>query len=249
MKIRKVVMCLFFVSFSLVASASIILQEWTFDEPSGTGIHSLNNSGTPGDASWGWANSSTEFSTDGNGNLVCIPGTTSYKSAGFATPLSGSDTYSFELVTSAWNIASGTEVVQLQAKLGTGVEIYTAAHGTDGLQFTFKADGNYQTVGVDSALNGTTEHKARIDFNIAAGTAAFFVDDVDVTGSWLNLTGLTFDNADNMVWQKSGNFATVDPSTELKITSQTLSVVPEPATVSFIVFVGIGSLIARRFMM
>ena len=201
-------------------ASAAVLQQWTFDEPAGTVTHQLTNTGTPGDAVWSWG-AASEFVTDGNGNLECVPGAGGYKTATFADALAGGQTYSFEVVVSEWNAVTNT--VQLQCKLGSEVEIYAVCSTNNGLQFKFKADGNYQNFTVATNLSGTTEHKARIDFNIDAGTAAFFVDDVDVTGSWLNLTGLTFDNAMSMIWQKSADFPVADPATVLKISSQTLS--------------------------
>ncbi|VGO18694.1 hypothetical protein [Pontiella sulfatireligans] len=205
--------------FALSASAAV-LQEWTFDEVAGKGVHQLSNSGTPGDAVWSYG-ATDKYVTDGNGNLNILPGTSGYNSAPFAAALAGSETYSFEVTVGAW--AAGTTNVQLQCKLGAEVEIYAIVDPVNGLVFKFKADGKYQSVTASTNLTGTTEHTARIDFNIDAGTAAYFIDNVDVTGSWVDLTGLTFDNASSMIWQKSGGFTTADPSTVLKISSQRLS--------------------------
>lgn len=243
---KKWIVLMGFAGLALGVSADI-LQQWTFDEAAGSNISAAQNSGTPGDASWSWQSTADRYRTDGNGNLECIPGGSGYSTASFGTALSGSDTYSFEVVVSAWNAVSGS--CNLQSKLGSAVEIYSQVDATDGLMFTFRAGGNYQTyrtVG-GNALSGTTQHKARIDFNIAAGTAAYFVDDVDITGSWLNLTGLTIDNASSMILQKSGDFPTADPATVLLIDSQSLSVIPEPATLGLVSAIGIALLAVRRF--
>lgn len=228
---------------ALSASADI-LEQWQYNETTaGLRIDQSANTGTVG-TSWNWGDP-TKWATDGNGYLDLAPTTgTDYKTSQAFPALASSELYSMEIKLGAWDIPVAAAAATVKWRLkndtgGTEMEIQTVM-GTAGLSFTLVSDGtNYRNISAGGLTgSGAT---ARIDFNVAAGTAAYFVN--GVAGE--TFSGLDFGNLTSFGMNKEGTWT--DAGRVMKIDEQSLSVVPEPATMGLVAMAGAALLGVRRY--
>lgn len=230
-------------SFALSASADV-LQEWKYDDGVDTTLHNAANTGTQG-VNWNWGDSA-KWITDTAGNLN-MPGAAGndWKDTVDFTALSGANTYSMEIKLGAWDIPAAAGNAQVKWRLrdsagGNIMEIQTAMSSA-GMSFTLVSGAtNYRNISAGGLTgSGAT---ARVDFNLAAGTAAYFVN--GVAGE--TFSGLTFGNGSLVDFGMSREGAWTDGARVVNIDEQSLSVVPEPATLGLVAFVGAGLLFVRR---
>ena len=239
---KRLIAVMMAAGFVLSASADI-LEQWTYDEAAGTQLHQTINSGSVG-TSWNWGDPA-KWLVDGNGNLDTLPPNTDYKtSQNFPAALGGSDTYTMKITLGAWDIPAAAADAQLKWRLrssassGTIMGIQSKMSST-GLKFTLISAGtNYRDYDA-GGLTGSAA-TASIDFNVAAGTATYFVNGVEME----SFSGLSFGSMELFGMNKEGDWS--DAGRVFKIDEQVLSVVPEPATVSLFALVGAGLMAIRR---
>ncbi len=236
------------------------LEYWEFNEAAGVDLNdaALVNSGSLGSV-WNFGGSS--MATDGSGSFVLAGdgGTTTRKLPkkgtanaqatvdAYATPLAGTDTYSLEMNFSAFDFTSATvnDAVNFKAldASGTMVALVTVqmdSASTTRIRFA-SANSNYRNYAF--ALSEGA-HTAKVDFNLADGTAEYFLDGVSKN----TFSGQSFSgDIGGLIFTKSGTWNTAASS--VGIDSMGLSAVPEPATLGMVAAVGGAILfIRRRFM-
>ena len=245
---------------ALSASAGL-LEGWDFDETSsGVALNAVANSGSLNSV---WNFGGANMATDGSGSFV-LPGdggktTRKLPKKGTANaqatvdaylvPLTSSDTDTLEMTLSAWDLTSATlgDAVNFKALDSTGVMVAllnlekdTAT--TARLRFA-AANTSYRNIAV--GLTGSST-KISVDFNMAAGTSEYFLNDV----SQYTFPGLTYaGNIGGLLFTKGGtkdvNWSTAASS--VSIDSMGLSVVPEPATLGMLSVAGLLLWARRKF--
>jgi hypothetical protein len=221
------------VSATTLGASAAQLEYWEMDDPAGTALNALLNTGTLG-SQWNWGGSG--MATDGSGLFVLAGdgGTTTRKlpkkgtanaqpsKDAYENPLGGTETYSLEINFDSWDMAAAT----------TGDELNLKAYSPDGtmlaaIYFQKDVDSSVR-IRMASANSGyrnfvfglteTNAHSARIDFNLTSGTAEYFIDGE----SQNTFSGLTFaGDIENLTLIKKGAWTT--PGSSVSIESMGLS--------------------------
>ncbi len=243
------------VGLALNASATL-LEFWDFDtEAAGVDLNdaALVNSGTMGSV---WNFNTAGIKTDGLGNFVVagdggnttrkLPKTGTANASAldhvYATAITGTDTYTFELNVSGWDLSAATigDKFKLAAGDAAGISIERLS-ATEVKVSQFAGNTSYRTT-----LMGLVEgaHTFAIDFNFATDTSVYWVDG-GVRDSFTDFGQLnSVEDIAGMVLVTSGGWTTAASS--LSIDSMGLSVIPEPATLGMVAVVGGALLFMRR---
>lgn len=233
-----------------------LLEGWDFDDSAGTALNGVANSGSLGSQ---WNFGGAGMATDGSGSFVLAGdgGTTTRKVPKkgtvnadplndlYATPLSGSDTYTIEMTFSAWDLTGATTGDGMNFKAldatGTMVALLQLEKDSDTTARLRWASGNSSYRNYAVALTGSST-TISIDFNMADGTAEYFLNG----GNEYTFSGQTYaGNIGNMTLVKNGTWSTAASS--IAIDSMGLSVIPEPATLGLLSMTGLMLVVRRRF--
>jgi hypothetical protein len=240
---------------ALGASAEL-LEYWDFEtEAAGVDLNdaALVNSGTMASV---WNFNTPGIKTDGLGNFVVAGdgGNTTRKlpkngtangsatDGLYATAITGTDTFRYELTVSGWDFSAATVGDKFKFGMGSaaGTSIELLADSTVKIS-QFAGNTSYRTT-IMGLVEGA--HTFAIDFNFATDTSTYWVDG-GVRDSFTDFGQLNgVEDISGMVVVTSGTWATVASS--LSIDSMGLSVIPEPATLGMVAAVGGAILFIRR---
>jgi len=256
--IRTMTVALLGLAGIALCAAAAPLEFWTMDDPFGTDLNNLTNSGSLGSV---WNYNTPGVLADGSGNLVVDGdgGTTTRKlpkagtananpgSDTYATPLSGAATYRLELNLTSWAFDPASVGDALRFKIRDSsqadlVVISILMDSSSSSRIRLAAGDKGRNWAFGSSAGATT---AYVDFNIAAGTV-----EMNVAGDVRSYTGVAFSGSDigDMVFTKSGD-GTADwatSGTSIAIDSMGLSVVPEPGTAGLLLVSGGVLFMARK---
>lgn len=225
---KKILLGVTIIAGLIVSASAGPLEFWTFDtEAAGVDLNdaALVNSGTMGSA---WNFNTTGIKTDGLGNFVVAGdgGTTTRKlpkegtanaSATdhlYATAITGTDTYTFELNVSDWDLSAATigDKFKLAAGSAAGISI-ERINETEVKAQLFAGNVSYR-----SSIFGLVEgaHTFAIKFNFATDTSEYLVDgsvinsftDFGVANSVEDIAGMVLSTSGS--WNTPGSSISID---------------------------------------
>lgn len=240
------IMSLIVAGLSLSVSAEY-LEQWQFNDAAGVNLNAALNTGSHGSV-WTYGDPAN-WEMDGVGNMIAKGAAAQYEATGLfpGGVLASPNTYSLEMKISAWEVETAAPEARLTYRLqsagGANVNaISFRINGTGGARFSIMSAGaNYKDVAVGGgAFNGGAV-TARIDFNVVAGTAEYFIDGASVK----TVVGATFGDMEKLHFDQENSWSATTPV--IKVDELSLSVIPEPATLGLVSIVGAGLLAVRRF--
>jgi hypothetical protein len=258
MKMKKTTMTIAVMAGLALGASAGLLEYWDMNDAAGKAMNGIANSGSLNSV---WNFGGAGMATDGAGSFVLagdgltttrkLPkvGTANASATDglYATPLTSTETYTFEMNLSAFDLTAATLNDAVNFKLVDSAGIMVALINvekdtatTSRIRFA-AANANYRNYAYTLSEGA---HTAKVDFNLATGTAEYFIDGE----SKVSFSGQTYaGNIGGMTFVKNGSWTTAGSS--VSIDSMGLSVIPEPATLGMIGFFGAAiTLIRRRFM-
>lgn len=234
---------LFLTLLATTLSGQLMLEFWEFNDPAGTDLNELANSGSLG-SSWNF-NTPADLTSNGQFVLGGGSGTSTRKLPDglnedgstnlYASPLT-TGTYTLSINFASWNIDSGS--VGDSWKLGINAadglttlaqvifEVDSASSTRLRLAAPTDSGGNYRNFSY--GLTQPSPVSAAIEFDFDLDTVRYLVDGVETH----SFTGFTATEIGQMTYIKSGTWGTAASS--ITIDSMGLTAVPEPATLTLI---------------
>jgi hypothetical protein len=216
------------------------LEFWEMDDAAGVDLNDLANSGSIGSE---WNFGGANMLTDGSGSFVLAGDglTTTRKlpkkgSANadplldlYATPLTGSDTYTLEMNLSAFDLTAATVGDSINLKVVDSANVMVAlivvekdSATTSRIRFA-SANANYRN---HAYALSEGAHAVRLEFNLSAGTAEYFIDDVSKN----TFSGQTFaGNIGGFTFVKNGSWTNATSSVSIDSMGLSDSVIVPPA--------------------